>query len=128
MPRGGRLTKRPLTTWGAAASSTDPKTWAAYEEVKAAAVGDGIGFVLNGDGLAVYDLDHVLHDGVLHPSAVRFLAGNEHFYVEVSPSGDGLHVWTHAVAQKGWRRVLDGISVEFYTTGRFMTVTGKRWG
>lgn len=125
--RGGRLTKRPVTVDGRSASSTDPATWSPFKDAQASTVGAGFGTVLNGDGLACFDLDHVLERGVLHPSAVRFLAGHDHFYVEVSPSGDGLHVWTHAPAQKGWRRTVDGISVEFYTTGRFMTVTGRRW-
>ena len=125
--RGGRLTKRPITAWGASASSTDPSTWVSFGEASAAEVGQGVGFVLNGDGLACYDLDHVLTGGRLHPAAARFLAEHEYFYVEVSPSGDGLHAWTHAPAQRGWRRVIDGINVEFYSTGRFMTVTGKRF-
>lgn len=125
--RRGRMTKRPVTAWGTAASSTDPETWVSFGEAQASDVGHGVGFVLDGDGIACFDLDHVLHDGVLDPAARQFIDAHEHFYVEVSPSGDGLHVWTHAPSQRGWRKTINGVSVEFYTRGRFMTVTGRRF-
>lgn len=88
-------------------------------------VGVGRGFVLTGDGVACLDLDHCLVDGVLSVVAARVLALNPAAYVEVSPSGDGLHVWGLAPAQRGWRRTVDGQPVEFYTQGRYITVTGN---
>jgi len=44
-------------------------------------------------------------------------------YVEVSPSGDGLHVWGFATVDKGRRSG----GVEVYGSGRYITITGKRW-
>lgn len=120
--------KRPLSAWGGVASVSDPSSWCSYGEARESQVGVGLGFVLAGDGLGCFDLDHVLHDGVLVPAAARFLGRHRGFLTEVSPSGDGLHVWVMASPQRGWRRRVDGISVEFYTRGRYMTVTGVRYG
>lgn len=86
-----------------------------------------MGFVLNGDGIACVDLDHVLVDGVLDPRARCFLDGLDSFYVEVSPSGDGIHAWVEGGSPDG-RKVFtleDGLKVEWYSTGRYLTVTGK---
>jgi primase-polymerase (primpol)-like protein len=44
-------------------------------------------------------------------------------YVEVSPSGSGLHVWGFADLVQG-RRTGD---VEIYGAGRYITVTGRRF-
>lgn len=117
--------KVPLTAGGHAASSTDPTTWSTYEAVNASTVGAGVGFVLNGDGIGCYDLDHCFDDGQLTEAARRFLRSKDGFYAEVSPSGDGVHLWVHAESQPGWKRTIDGLHVEFYTRGRYLTVTGK---
>jgi hypothetical protein len=58
-----RQGKVPKQLSGAGASSTDPETWATFENVKAAYQAgdfDGIGIVLNGDGLICWDFDHCL--------------------------------------------------------------------
>ncbi len=117
--------KVPLTVSGSAASSTNPSTWSTYSAASKSSAGAGLGFVLNGDGIACYDLDHCVTDGVLSPRAREFMTEHEGFYSEFSPSGDGIHIWVHAPAGGGWRRTIDGLSVEFYSTGRYLTVTGK---
>lgn len=119
--------KVPLQVSGHAASSTDPATWAPFEDVRGSRY--GLGFVLNGDGVACVDLDGVLSDGVLDPRAVEFLATLEPFYVEVSPSGRGLHAWLWGGSPTGRKvyRLEDGLKVEWYSDKRFMTVTGERW-
>ena len=119
--------KVPLTVAGAPASSTDPRTWATFTEAQCSDAGVGMGFVLNGDGIGCYDLDHVLTGGVLSPGARAFIDSVAYFYAEVSPSGDGVHLWVHAPAGRGWKRTVDGVSVEFYTQGRYMTVTGRQF-
>lgn len=111
--------KRPITVEGQAASSTNSATWATYSAVLRSKVGHGIGFVL-GDGIACLDLDHCLVDGEPDDRAREVLARVPGAYVEVSPSGDGLHVWGLAAEQPGRRR--DGI--ESYSVGRYITVTG----
>ena len=115
--------KRPIQVNGRAASSTDPATWTTYADADASEVGDGLGFAL-GDGVACIDLDHCLDDGVLADWAAPIVAACRGTYMEVSPSGHGLHIWGHAEVGKG--RKLGG--VEVYDRGRYMTVTKRRFG
>jgi primase-polymerase (primpol)-like protein len=49
-------------------------------------------------------------------------------YVEFSPSGRGLHVWGFGSLNRGRRFVRDGMKVEVYGDGRYLTVTGKKYG
>lgn len=123
--RDGR--KVPLQVSGHAASSVDPMTWATFDAVRGSRL--PLGFVLDGDGVACVDLDQVLTDGVLDPRAVEFLATLEPFYVEVSPSGRGLHAWVWGGSPDGRKvyKLANGLKVEWYTDKRFMTVTGERW-
>lgn len=128
-PRAGRMTKIPLTLSGASASSTDSSTWSSFTEAARSKAGDGLGFVLNDDGISCVDLDHVIIDGVVDPRAIEFLNGLESFYVETSPSGDGLHAWVMNASPNGRKvyTLANGLKVEWYSTGRYMTVTGRRF-
>lgn len=83
-------------------------------------MGHGVGFVL-GDGFACLDLDHCLVDGRPNTLARRVLRECAGAYVEVSPSGTGLHVWGWAPECKGSRK--NGI--EAYSVGRYITVTAN---
>lgn len=123
--RDGR--KIPLQTSGHAASSTDPLTWAPFDDVRGSRL--PLGFVLNGDGIGCVDLDGVLTDGVLDPRAVEFLATLDPFYLEVSPSGRGLHAWVFGGSPDGRKvyKLANGLKVEHYTDKRFITVTGEKW-
>nr|WP_207346418.1 bifunctional DNA primase/polymerase [Arthrobacter sp. E3] len=113
--------KRPLTVTGAAGSSTNSRTWATYEAASKSPAGAGIGFVLNGDGIGVLDLDHAIVDGVILPWAAEVLAANPGTFTEVSQSGEGLHIWGLLVAGKG-RKIRDGRNIEIYTTGRYVAL------
>lgn len=117
----------PLTVAGRAASSTNPTTWTDHATAASSNVGRGLGFVLNGDGLAVLDLDQCLEDGVPTAAAQRLLDRFPDAWVEVSPSGDGLHVWGTAPAQPGRRINRDGLNIEFYTQGRYLTITSDTY-
>lgn len=117
-------TKRPLTVKGHAASSTDPRTWASHEEATASRAGIGIGYVL-GDGIGCIDLDHCLIDGTPTAAALAFIVDYPGNYIEVSPSGDGLHIWGTAPEADGTKRNENGLSIERYSTGRYITVTGN---
>lgn len=118
--------KVPLQVTGGNASSTDPLTWSSFAEASDSTAGVGLGFVLNGDGIGCYDLDHCFMDGAPTAEAVEFVKSVNPFYVEVSPSGDGLHAWVYAEKAQGFRRTIGGLNVEFYTHARYLTVTGKR--
>lgn len=124
-PRWVRYSARkvPLTTVAKAASSTDPETWTTYKEASVSKVGKGLGFVLNGDGLVCIDIDHCITDGRLSDRAQQILTTLPSTYVEISPSGKGLHVWGYGTLPHGMKR--NGI--EIYGNGRYMTVTGNRW-
>ena len=118
-------TKVPLTADGGAASSTNPATWCDYATAAASTAGVGVGFVLSPtDRIVCVDLDHCL-DGRGRPTrwAADLLADIPATYVEVSPSGDGLHVWGFADVAKA--RKSPGIEV--YGSGRYLTVTARRW-
>ena len=79
---------------------------------------------INSDGIAGIDLDHCLTGGVLEPWAQQIVDRCPATYVEVSPSGTGLHIFGRAIVGAGRRR--DG--VEVYDRGRYFTVTGKPFG
>ena len=110
--------KRPIRCDGRPASSTDPTTWASYEEVMKSTAGDGWGFML-GSGFACWDFDHVPESEMRG----RFDSVSDPVYAEVSVSGHGLHVFVHSSAPS-FRR--DG--VEFYSRSRFIRMTGRRFG
>ena len=129
--RHGKPTKLPLRCdTGAVASSTDPGTWGSYRDARACVhPHDGVGFVLNGDGIVGVDLDDCIHDGVLARWAERVVALFPGCYCEVSPSGAGLRLFGTGQLERGRvLRTVEGGHVELYGTGRYLTVTGRRWG
>ena len=119
-----RVRKVPLDArTGSAASSTNPDTWSAYGLAARSRYGVGLGFCLGG-GYAAIDLDHCLVDGVPTARALEFLADYPEHYIEVSPSGDGLHILGLADERPGTRRHERGLAIERYSVGRYVTVTG----
>mgnify|MGYP001945797877 CR=1 FL=1 len=113
--------KVPITPDGRPASSTDPRTWSTYREAARSKSGDGLGYVL-GAGIACLDLDNCLDErGRPDARARAILARVPGAYVEVSPSGRGLHVWGRAPEQRGRRHR----GYEVYSVGRYITVTGN---
>lgn len=113
--------KKPVQLNGRNASTTKPRTWAAYRTVCHLPHG-----VMLGGGLGCYDLDNVINaDGSLHPDAVDVLdqVGDSAIWVERSMSGRGLHVFVHAPEQMG--QVTEHVS--FYSRARFIAVTGDRY-
>lgn len=119
--------KVPITPGSIFARSNDPSTWRSFAVACSAAEdgwADGIGFMFDGSGIAGIDLDHCIVDGELLPWAAEIVAACPGTYIEVSPSGTGLHIFGRGVVGTGRKR--DG--VEVYDRGRFFTVTGQRWG
>lgn len=124
--RNGKNTKVPLTIEGRAASSTDPQTWVSYDAARASSVGRGFGVVL-GEGLGCIDLDDALIDGSAAPWAQAVLDANPDTFVEISQSGTGLHVFGFLDEGPG-RKIRDGRNIEYYSMGRYIALTGKRFG
>lgn len=118
----------------ACASTTDPATWASFAEAEAAYLEregqpdafTGVGIVLDGDGLAGVDIDHCVTDGKPDPVALALLDSLGAAYVEVSPSGTGLRAFGYAERlERGAKGKANGLDVELYTTGRYLTLTGQ---
>lgn len=126
--RNGKTTKLPVNAMtGRMADSTDPATWTTFEEAVAAVSrwhADGVGFVFGPDrAFTGLDLDHVIKDGRL-ADAYRWVVSECRTYVEVSPSGDGLHLIFVGSKSEGATRSRKG-PVEMYDHDRYFTVTGN---
>lgn len=117
--------KVPRTVSGFSASSTDPATWASFGAARASSVGEGIGFVL-GEGIGCIDLDHAIVDGVVADWAQLVLDANPDTYIEVSRSGEGLHIFGLLNEGPG-RKIRDGRNIEVYSVGRYIALTGTRY-
>lgn len=120
--------KAPRTLTGGFASVTAPNSWSAHSEAAVSAVGVGVGYVLaEGDGVVCIDLDHCLADGELEPWARAILARCPATFTEISPGGEGLHVWGRGELKRGRRMRRDGAAVEVYGQDRYVAVTGRRF-
>lgn len=124
--RRSKDTKVPITVAGRAASSTNSATWSTFNAAAASDAGRGLGFVL-GDGIGCIDLDHCIADGVVADWAQEVLAANPCTFVEVSQSGTGLHVFGFLEEGPG-RKIRDGRDIEIYSVGRYIALTGERFG
>ena len=109
------------------ASVTDRSTWSTFEQAQTAfdeGGYQGLGFVLNGDGVAGIDLDKCVHQGQPQPGALDILRQARCRYIEISPSGTGLRGFGYAPARKGRRGRINNVACELYTQGRFLSATG----
>ena len=110
------------------ANVNDPNSWGTFTQADAAYSEGGwlgVGFVLAGNGIAGVDIDKCVIDGVPKTEALQLLTDMGATYVEHSPSGNGLRAFglvKHSIT--GVRGKHDGRSVELYTQGRYLTVTG----
>ena len=124
--RNGRTTKVPVAANGGVGSSTDSSTWTDYDSAVASHIGAGVGFSL-GEGIGCIDLDGAIVDGVVQPWAQTVLDQNPNTFVEISQSGAGLHIFGLLAEQRG-RVIRDGRNIEVYSVGRFIALTGRRFG
>lgn len=129
---------------GKPASSTDPSTWATYEECEKAVSKfkySGLGYVFNEDYIAI-DLDNVIDEkGNMLPDVILLLEGLDS-YTEYSQSKRGVHVIlskgaitlnknsaklpvTKAQLQRCTRQGTKVPSIEMYTKGRYFAITGN---
>lgn len=114
--------KRPITVAGASGSSTNSVTWSDWVSAQDSMAGDGLGFAL-GDGFSCIDLDHCFENGELASWAVPIVAAARGTFMEISISGNGLHIFGTGFFGRG-RRIGN---VEVYSEGRFMTVSLRRF-
>jgi len=132
--------KKPINPkTGRAADVSDEATWGTFDAAAARVQpgkAEGIGYVFTeDDGLVFVDLDYVIaEDGALVPWAQSIVdaALRVHAFVEVSPSGSGLHIIVRAKKPFPWSRKnitnADGDQlgvIEVYDQKRYATVTGR---
>lgn len=132
--RAGKQTKCPISPRGGGrADSTDPATWAPFDEAVAAWRSGGyagVGFVFAPDDpFCGIDLDGCIDDaGVIVPTA-REIIGALDSYTEVSPSGRGVKIFIVGKKADDARcrsKAIEGFKeVEIYDRARFFTVTGQ---
>lgn len=124
--RGEKITKKPITVTGKSASSTDAGTWSSFPEANASTEGVGLGFVLGG-GIGCIDLDHCITDGVVADWAQAILDRCPPTFIEVSQSGEGLHIFG-LIPEGPGRNIRRGdTAVEFYSADRYIAMTGDRF-
>ncbi len=126
--RDGDVTKIPYSVHGGRASSTNPKTWAPFDEAMAVSARyDGIGFVFTEDDpFTGIDIDKCRNaeTGEIEPWAWKIVAALDS-YTEVSPSGTGLHIFVKATLPGSNNRKGP---LEMYESGRYFTLTGEHLG
>lgn len=122
----GRISKVPYNarSTGSKASSTNQETWSTFDKAMWALDNDptldGVGIVLHqGNNLACIDLDNKTNDPEverLHQETIAYFDS----YCERSPSGTGWHIWIYSDLEVTGRRK---DNIEYYSVGRFMTLT-----
>jgi len=129
-----RTTKIPYNPRsGGKASSTNPDTWADLDFAARACElhsYTGLGFVFTKEaGIVGVDIDHCIDpaSGALNDTAAAILERLPPTYIEVSPSGTGLHIFLRGVMPEGGMRNAK-TGVEMYSHARYFTMTGKRYG
>ena len=127
--RDGKPTKPPYDPrTGGYAQSNNPETWADFAtamKVFKSNGHNGIGFVLTeSDPFVGFDLDHCRdpETGTIEPWAKSIVDGLK-TYTEISPSGEGIRGFLKGKLPPGGSKKGN---VEFYETGRYLTVTGHK--
>lgn len=124
-----RYTKVPCRPDGGPADTTNSKTWSTFAECHAAygqGRFDGVGFVASPDDpYTLIDLDHVFDRGTGAVEAwaqpILETATKEGAYIELSPSGTGIHIFGKGPKKFEGRKANDA---EMYCQDRYFTMTG----
>jgi primase-polymerase (primpol)-like protein len=127
--------KVPYSTMGYQASHGNPDHWSTFECALAAAArpgfADGVGFVFGEtDPYCGIDVDDIWQSDADEgaPWALRILERFANTYSEVSPSGQGVKIWSKAKAPRCGKWPIEHGAVEIYDHLRFFTVTGRSAG
>src|ERR1044072_1207061 len=139
-PHQAKPTKVPYCArTGGAGSSTDSNTWSTFDEaVNTFERGgfDGIGIALT------FPLAGADCDGCVDPVTGKGVDWGLEWvrkidsYTEISPSGDGMRIFfqgslphpptmPNEKRKTGIKRVIQGVMLEVYDSGRFLTFTGR---
>jgi len=125
--RDNKPTKVPYSQVGVMASTSDPKSWRTFDQVKGIVPSKekGIGFVFDGNGIVGIDLDHCLTDNKIS-DIFKHIPETLNSYTEISPSGTGLHIFIRCETPP-YELGKHKNNVEIYSSGRYFTVTGNVW-
>ncbi len=130
--------KVPYQVNGQNAKANDPSTWTDYQSVVAAAIFNdtsGVGFEF-ANGFAGIDLDGCRDKatGEIKPWAEEIINKIDGAYVEISPSGTGIHIFVRGVVPGKDRKFnlnpaigYGKAAVEIYDTEHYFTVTGDAY-
>ncbi|GHV44280.1 hypothetical protein FACS189492_0350 [Clostridia bacterium] len=129
--KNGRDTKVPYSPQtGRRASASNPATWGTLDEAlyaKEKYLFHGVGFTFDEKcDIIGIDIDHCLDGGVLNAVTLEILAKLPPTYIEISPSGTGLHIFLKGKLGDGGNRN-SKVGVEMYSSARYFTMTGNRW-
>lgn len=107
----------------------DPKYWTSFshaQQICALSPEHHVGFIFTEkDPFFFVDIDSaLLPDGSWSPLAMDLCTAFQGCAVEISQSGRGLHIFGVGHAPVGHRCRDDKIGLEFYTSGRFVALTG----
>jgi putative DNA primase/helicase len=107
----------------------NPEHWYQYVKWRDDS-GCNLGFVLRKEcNLTCIDLDNKANDSSLYDLHRRILEDFSNTYIELSPSGKGIHIWclgtfdNQLLKQQKLKHKFETLGVEFYCTSRYMTVT-----
>ena len=123
--------KVPYQITGQCASTSDPSTFAGYEDVMVCFDDRYLGIGVLNTTLTKIDIDDCVQDGVLSPFADEIIEA-VNSYTELSPSGTGIHIicYTPGIRYDKTCYYMNNraIGMEIYIPGqtnRFFTVTGN---
>ena len=115
---------------GRRASASNLATWGTLAQAQACAEKyhfTGLGFVFTQEcGIIGLDIDHCLTDGKPNETAADILSHIPPTYIEISPSGTGLHIFLKGALPPGGNRNSTH-GVEIYSHARYFTMTGKKY-
>lgn len=129
--RDGNQTKVPyISGTKRKANVDDPTTFVAFDTAASATGYDGIGIRVSG-GIVGIDLDHCTEEGKLLPWAQEIVDRFGATYIEISPSGEGIRIFSllpNGFEYDTQTYYIKKGNIEVYIPGhtnRFLTVTGN---
>ncbi len=137
--RDGKTTKVPKNPrTNGNALPTLSATWSTFKEAETYYTGhpqtiEGVGYVFTeSNGVVGIDIDHCVDGKHIICDKIQELVDRCPSYVELSPSGTGVHMyvkgkWKEPGGRKN-NRLGNGIAIEVYPKARFFTVTGNAFG
>lgn len=127
----GKWNKAPRSPrTGVKIGANKPELFGTFQEAKTAfesGMYTGVGVLLTGCGITGFDIDNAKELTKDRPEVKAWLktASESNVYCEVSPSGNGVRLFTHGKLNSGGRK---HNGLEIYDNVRFLTITGHIFG